>query len=355
MLRLKSLARSGERRLSPEGGVVLLLPGSLALLGLFILGQPVPPANAVAATVAAAGQEVILSVTPVTKTVATGETFTLTLQVETGVQSVDAVQVVVSFPPTILEVVDAEAATAGVQIARGTTLPMVLQNTVDNGGGQIKYAAGVTLDSEFRPSGTFALATVSFLAKAGGSAVVAFGAESYAVSQGERLTGSTKSGVITVQAPTGGSGGSGGRAWPGDASGNCEVTGLDFSILVLHFLVGQVQTDPVALQADFNGDGMVDSQDFSILFTYFATRCPTLTATLAGTQMTVTGDNYLPNLAVIISLDGSDFTTPTAVSTDVSGHFTTTLTVTASAHVMRARQVNQRGGIVMAGVAVSAP
>lgn len=197
------------------GALTALGLGLVAAVALlFTLLRPSSPAVALPLPAPAAAAGVTLAVTPASMSVAPGADFELTLQVETGAQTVDVVQVDVSFPPALLQVIDAETATSGVQIKGGTRLPTRLQNVVDNAAGRIQYAAGVALTSDARASGSFVLATVQFQAKAAGTAAVQFSPETGAASTGERLTVSTSNGVVRIQAPPGGGGGGSGSSPP---------------------------------------------------------------------------------------------------------------------------------------------
>ncbi|MFQ5342788.1 MAG: cohesin domain-containing protein, partial [Anaerolineae bacterium] len=104
-----------------------------------------------------AGQ-VVLAVVPVTTTVGVGETFSITLETRAGTQLVDGASAYLNFDPTVLQVVTVTA---------GSALPVVLQNDVDNGAGQVNFVAGVEISNPNYPSGTFTLATVTFRATAG--------------------------------------------------------------------------------------------------------------------------------------------------------------------------------------------
>jgi hypothetical protein len=93
---------------------------------------------------------VVLVVLPGQQTVIVGQTFDVTLQVQTGTQPVDGASAYINFDPTVLQVVS---------ITPGGTLPIVLENTFNNSLGTLDYSTG-TLSSP--PSGTVNLATVSF-------------------------------------------------------------------------------------------------------------------------------------------------------------------------------------------------
>jgi hypothetical protein len=99
--------------------------------------------------------DVILAITPSTKTVAVGQNFDLVLQVRSGVHLVDGAAAYLNFDPTYLQVVS---------ITPGSSLPDVLINNYNNTTGRVNFAAG-KLVGEF-PSGTFTLATVTFHAQA---------------------------------------------------------------------------------------------------------------------------------------------------------------------------------------------
>jgi hypothetical protein len=110
---------------------------------------------------------------PASTSTAPGGTTGLTVQIEPNGQEVNGVDICITFPPSLLQVIDVDAGTSGVQIqADAGTLGITLLNTVDNTAGVIKYSAG-TFGSA--PSTTFTLATIGLqTASANDEATVAF-------------------------------------------------------------------------------------------------------------------------------------------------------------------------------------
>jgi hypothetical protein len=92
---------------------------------------------------------------PQTTTIAVGQAFTITLQVEAGTQPVDGVSTYVDFDPTRFQV---QAITPDT-----SKLPVTIENSHDNVVGRVNYSAGAF--SNF-PSGTFAVARVRLVALA---------------------------------------------------------------------------------------------------------------------------------------------------------------------------------------------
>ncbi len=93
-----------------------------------------------------------------------GDTFSLTLEIQPNGQKVHAIDAYISFDPTYLEVVDANAASPGVQIEPDLSgFDTRLQNSVNNAGGQIIYSAGSFTNT---PTTNTPLATVTFRVKA---------------------------------------------------------------------------------------------------------------------------------------------------------------------------------------------
>ncbi|MBI4497852.1 MAG: hypothetical protein HY689_08140 [Chloroflexi bacterium] len=169
---------------------------------------------------------ITLAVEPASASVSVGGDLTLTLRVNAGDQSLDAVDAVVGYPTALLEVLDADPATGGVQITPGTTLPTIIWNQVDSTQGQIRFVAGLA-PGQAPVSGSFTLATIQFRGKAAGSASVRVVGPNEAALGGQLLTVNTQDSVVTVTGtsggatPTattpsggGGSGGSGGGGSP---------------------------------------------------------------------------------------------------------------------------------------------
>ena len=95
-----------------------------------------------------------LVILPAAQTVTAGSTFTVTVQAQCGTQTVDGLDVYLSYEPGSLAI---ESATAGL------TFPIILMDAAwDNGAGTFSFAAG-TLTTPL-PSGTFDVIKITFTA-----------------------------------------------------------------------------------------------------------------------------------------------------------------------------------------------
>ncbi len=120
-------------------------------------------AGAAVSPVLAQGQVVDIRLTPPAARTASGGGVNFTVQVEPNGQEVSGVDVCITFPATLLQVVDADTGASGVQIQADTdTFNVVLANTVDNSTGVIKYSAGRLTGG--LPTAQFTLATISLRA-----------------------------------------------------------------------------------------------------------------------------------------------------------------------------------------------
>lgn len=114
-----------------------------------------------------------LSVSPTSQAVKTGETFKVTIRLDTQGASIDGVDIrYLNFNPAMLQVVDANASSNGVQIAAGNLMTSTLLNNVDNASGKISLSQVVTVGSKYKGAGT--LATVTFKAVGSGTASLTF-------------------------------------------------------------------------------------------------------------------------------------------------------------------------------------
>jgi len=113
---------------------------------------------------------VSISIVPSSTIVWPDDIVTVDIVVEAGDQPVDGVEAHIDFDPAYLTVVDADGNPTD-SIISGTTLPIELQNSVNNSQGTIDYAAGI-LSGE-PPTGAFTLATIRFkaMARTGNTAV----------------------------------------------------------------------------------------------------------------------------------------------------------------------------------------
>lgn len=115
-----------------------------------------------------------LAMNPTNNALDIGETVAVTLDLASGVD-IHAVQLGITYNPSVVQVVDADLAAAGTQILPGPfpgsdTDGAVLQNSVS--GGIINYQYELNASNEVSGSGT--MATVQFLAVANGNANLAW-------------------------------------------------------------------------------------------------------------------------------------------------------------------------------------
>jgi hypothetical protein len=151
-----------------------------------------------------AEQRANILIRPSVSNVEPGAIFTVDIAVQAGSSSVDSVDARVSFDRTYLRVVDVTGnETTGV--TAGSALPLTLQNSADNGLGQIVFSAGRQPDG-VALSGDFVLATIRFKAvtptgSAGTS--LAFGADADVFSRGSSITGARSAGLVVIGGPAG--------------------------------------------------------------------------------------------------------------------------------------------------------
>jgi len=154
----------------------------------------------------AQGTRVTLS--PASAQVAVGETVTVDVRVE-DVTSLWGARVYLTFDPAILEVVDADSDTEGVQIARGDFIDpregrsWALVNQADNTAGTVEYAS-LLLNNARNPtppaSGSGVLARITFRGLAGGNSAVAFSSQDVELydGQGASILTMTEDGAVIV-------------------------------------------------------------------------------------------------------------------------------------------------------------
>lgn len=147
---------------------------------------PTPAAPAATPTPTAA---VALRTVPEAATLPVGGTASLVMTVETGEQPVDILHVEARFDPAVVEVASLQP---------GTTLPVVLAQTFDNGQGTLTFSAGRS-PTQQPPKGTFALATVTLRGKARGQSAFAFEPTSAVAYLGRQLRMRLVHGFITVE------------------------------------------------------------------------------------------------------------------------------------------------------------
>ncbi len=114
-----------------------------------------------------------LSVSPSSHTVKAGDTFSVSVRLDTQGDSIDGVDLrYLNYNSSLLQVLDADVAKSGVQVTPGTLMPMTLLNNVDQASGKISFSQVSAGGTKYKGSGT--LATISFKALASGSTQLTF-------------------------------------------------------------------------------------------------------------------------------------------------------------------------------------
>lgn len=177
--------------------------------------------------VAYAAQAATLTLSPATANLSIGDTLTVNVTLDTQGQSIDGVDIkYLRYNPYYLQLVDADSATAGTQIAAGTLMPNTLENNADTQNGKISFSQITNGGSHYTGSGV--LATLTFKALVVGTAAVTIDAtpgnttDSNVASNGTDVLTSVTNGSYVIAYPTvtpggggdGGGGGGGGTTSP---------------------------------------------------------------------------------------------------------------------------------------------
>ena len=177
------------RRISRGILLALVLIMLLALL-------PLSPALA---------EATIVLVDPPSQSVDVGQTVTVDIKVDT-VTNLYGVDLRMTFDAAKLEAQDANPTMTGVQIAQGNFLDpgqgFMAENSVNNTTGEVRYVFALMAPAP-AASGTGVLARITFLAKAEGTAVVAFTAITLSDNQAQPIATTPMDGSITVLPLTG--------------------------------------------------------------------------------------------------------------------------------------------------------
>lgn len=146
-----------------------------------------------------------LTLSPSSNTVSVNGTFTVNIVLDTtgtGTYGVDVNRL--RFNPAILQVVDSDTGTSGVQISAGSLMPVTTLNSVDNVGGTIQFSQLANFGSTFTGSGTFATITFRGVGAGNSSVTMDFtngsGTDSNVAGLGSDLLTSVGSGSYTVNA-----------------------------------------------------------------------------------------------------------------------------------------------------------
>jgi len=143
-------------------------------------------------------QGTMVVIDPPSREVAVGATTTVDIRIE-NVTDLFGVEVRLSFNPALLEVVDADPGTAGVQIQPGTfpSPDFIAQNSVDQATGKIDFAIAQRPPHE-PVSGSGVLATVTCRGKAAGTLALIFVEATLSNRDGVPISADAQGGSITV-------------------------------------------------------------------------------------------------------------------------------------------------------------
>lgn len=140
-----------------------------------------------------------LYLNPASATVATGETFTLDVMVNTDAQPINNVELYISFDPAKLQVVDLAGNPASTVIADLAALNIELLNSADNSAGLIRYDAGRLTGAP--PTGVFRVASIPFKALAeSANATVSYLPDTDVFYNGASVLGGSSGASIVIQA-----------------------------------------------------------------------------------------------------------------------------------------------------------
>jgi Bacterial Ig domain/Dockerin type I domain len=118
-------------------------------------------------------QAATLSLSPASQTINAGSNFTVNITLNTQSANVDGVDLrYVNFDPTDLQVEDADAIAAGIQITPGSLMPVTSVNSVDNVNGKILFLQTSSGGTTYNGQGV--LATIKFRSIAAGASPVTF-------------------------------------------------------------------------------------------------------------------------------------------------------------------------------------
>ena len=169
--------------------LIAKIAGSLGLLLLFGFAHAASAAT--------------LSVSPSAKTVNVGDTFTVDVLLDTQGQPIDGVDIKsLNYNPYYMQLVDADAATDGTQIAAGTLMPSTLANSADTVNGKVVFSQITNAGTNYTGSGK--LATLTFKAITAGPSNLTFdfvqGAttDSNVASQGNDILSSVTNGQYII-------------------------------------------------------------------------------------------------------------------------------------------------------------
>lgn len=222
-----------------------------------------------------------LSLSPSSQSVNVGDTFTVTVNLDTQNVNIDGVDLrYLNYNPALLQIQDANPSVSGVQVAPGTLMPSTLANSVNSDLGRLIFSQVTLGGSKYKGSGV--LATITFKALAAGNAnvslnytqnsttdsnVAAAGIDVLnAVVNGSYNIGGGSSGVATGGSSSGGGGGGGGSSGGGYAYGTTG-TGAGYSGCVPGLMISSLTRN---LSFGAKGDDVINLQKFLIGKGYLA-------------------------------------------------------------------------------------
>lgn len=144
---------------------------------------------------------------PSSTQVAVGQTTTMNVRVE-NIANLFGFETTIRFDPNIVEVVDADAGTAGVQIGVGNMFPTdpakvhVVQNSVDNATGQINFAVTLLAPTPAL-NGSGNVAVIQFRGKAAGTTPTTFSSLQLVDASAKVIPATHADGQVTVTSSTG--------------------------------------------------------------------------------------------------------------------------------------------------------
>lgn len=170
------------------------------LVGIVSIVSIVGLALLLALPVAAQGQEAIVRIAPAVAEVTVGQTVTLEFELSDA-RNAYGIDVRATFDSKVIEVVDADPDTDGVQLNPGDFLrpDFVARNTADNAAGTLRYALTQVNPTE-PASGTGVIFTVQFRGKAAGESALKLEPVELADRQGQLQPVTIQGGVIKVVA-----------------------------------------------------------------------------------------------------------------------------------------------------------
>ncbi|MEK7560571.1 MAG: cohesin domain-containing protein, partial [Patescibacteria group bacterium] len=115
-----------------------------------------------------------LSLSPSDGTYSVGNTFTVNILLNTQGAAISGVDVSLNYNPALLDVVDANTPVAGIQITPFQLMPSTAANAVNSSSGKIIFSQVTSGAQTYSNTSAQPLASISFRAKAAGTATLSF-------------------------------------------------------------------------------------------------------------------------------------------------------------------------------------